>query len=123
MSKKKLASETVTQYDARAAWDYGVLDDHFESQIPQAIFRGETIVIDWPPSIAGETTHTVLTRTAGSKYRGQSIWASRTPKEKEAVVEAVLYSNELGHVLVGEERWLSGYVDFFVVQFSNGRTV
>lgn len=122
MSKPPSLPTSASQYDARAASDDGMLDDAFSFRITKAIFRDGQIVIDWA-KCEGETTLTVLTKTHGSRFSGKSVWGARTPHEETAVVEAVLYSNELGHVLVGEERWSSGEGDWFVVQLFGERSV
>ena len=93
MPKQRPVSRSATQFSATAAWDYGLLADHFRSPLTQAIFRGEDeISLAWAPT-DGQSAHTVLRRTDGSRYGGSSIWASGTPQELSALVEAVLYSN------------------------------
>lgn len=105
------------RYDAQAAWEYGELNEHFRTKITDAVIRDNEISIDWPP-VEGAATQTILRRTAGSNYVGRSVWASGTSQEDESTVEAVLYSNQSGHILVGQETWrISGKTDWFVVQF------
>ena len=122
MSKQESPVKSVTHFDAVCKWDYGELVDLFATSVPKVIFRDDTIVIDWAP-VDGALTHTVLTRSADGKYTGQSVWAARTPREQTATVEAVLYSSEQGHMLVGEEKWSSGDEDWFVIQLRNGRAM
>lgn len=118
MSKNIPTTNPVTHFDAVAAWAYGELADFFSTSPRKVIFRGDTIVIDWVPA-EGAPTLTTLTRSSGGMYKGESVWAGRTPEEQTASVEAVLYSSERGHILVGEEKWSSGEQDWFVVQLSN----
>jgi hypothetical protein len=47
----------------------------------------------------------------GQNFGGHATWA-----RDRATAEAVLYSNDSGHVLGGEENWESGMTDWFVVQ-------
>jgi hypothetical protein len=122
MTKRPASPTSAMQYDARAASDDGMLTDGFSLGITKAIFRDDQIVIDWA-KFDGETTLTVLTKTRGSRYSGKSVWGDRTPREETAIVEAVLYSNDLGHLLIGEEKWSSGVGDWFVVQLYGGRSV
>jgi hypothetical protein len=122
MAKNNFPSENVTRYDAKARWDEGILEDIFRPQLSDAIFRGDTIKLEWLP-VDGYPTLTVLTNKEGSTYIGQSVWASGTQVTETAVVEGTLYSNEHGHLLVGEERWSSGKSDWFIVQLCNGRSV
>jgi hypothetical protein len=116
MTKRPSSRPGIKEYNARAGCDEGALDDMFEVAITKAILRGNEIIIEWP-EYYGHTTHTKLTTTAGSTYSGESIWGAHSEEEETAVVDAVLYSNEQGHVLVGEEHWSSGDCDWFVVQF------
>jgi hypothetical protein len=71
--------------------------------------------LDWfkrsGAAIGGAAAHTVLTRMHGQDFRGHATWAG-----DRATVEAVLWSNDSGHVLVGEESWESGMTDWLVVQ-------
>jgi hypothetical protein len=98
------------------------LEDLFRKPVPRAIFRGDEISLEWGPT-EGQTAHSVLTRSRGGHYSGHSVWAAGTPREQRAVVEAVLYSNADGHVLVGQEKWANGDADWFVVQLFNGQTI
>jgi hypothetical protein len=109
---------TATSYSARAAWDYGILTDCLRTRLGQAIIRGKAeISLVWTP-LDGAATSTELKRTTGSNFIGRSVWAAGTPKELVSAVEAILYSNDSGHVLVGQEKWSNGDVDWFIVQFS-----
>jgi hypothetical protein len=105
----------TTHYEARGTWDLGGLAEFFETPIANAIIREGEISIEWPP-LEGIAPQTVLQKSSGSRYFGRSIWARGTSHEDVAEVEAVLYSNELGHILVGQETWRSGTTDWFVVQ-------
>jgi hypothetical protein len=118
MANQQTATEPVQPKSARAAWAEGLLEDLFTTALSKFIFReGEEISLEWPP-YDGHPAQSVLTRTNGSHYQGYSVWAAGTPKESRAVAEGVLYSNEGGYVLVGQERWVSGKTDWFVVLFS-----
>ena len=101
MSNQESRVSSVTHFDAVGAWDFGELVDLFASSVPKVIFRDDTIAIEWPPD-DGAKTLTLLTRSADGKYIGESVWAKSTPREETAIVEAVLYSSEQGHILAGE---------------------
>ena len=118
MSKDFTSHTGATQYFARATSDEGEIEDAFPIAITRAILRGGQIVIDWP-EFDGEKTLTVLTKAQGKQVlRGVGLGVSRRRMRQTAVVEAVLYSNELGDAPVGEERWSGGEADWFVVQLS-----
>ena len=112
----------AARFEASAAWDFGNLDDPFRTRLTDAIIRNEAISLRWP-DFEGAPTLTVLSVEQGTRYRGHSTWAPGTPHEEVADVEAMLYSNELGHVLVGQEHWSSGKSDWFIVRLSNGCSV
>ncbi len=116
------SADAVTVYNARAAWDEGTLGDPLRTQITKAVLRGESISLDWP-EVYGATASTILTRTQGARFKGHSVWAAGTRQEERADVEAVLYSNDRGHVLMAEETWDSGKADWFIVQFYDGQSV
>ena len=115
------APKMVTRFDALGRWDDGMLAHDFGKPMTAALFRDDEIVVDWPYD--HETTHIVLKRTTGSHYKGETTWAVGTRSEVKGVVEAELYSNDGGHVLMGEERWPNGEVDWFVLRLTNGRPV
>jgi hypothetical protein len=117
-SKPDIRSGAAIAYDARAAWDYETLDQRFRTKITRAVFHDDTILIDWPPE-NGKMASTVLRKGSGSRYTGRTLTGAGTPQEETSAVEAVLYSNEIGHVLIGQETWAS-WNDWFVVQFANG---
>lgn len=104
----------ATTTDARSAWEEGRLEDHFNKPVSMCIVD-DTISIEWPDS-KGEKSVTSLRRTKGPQYAGKSVWASGTSKEETAIVEAVLYANETGYVLIGEETWPLSGIDWFTVQ-------
>ncbi len=110
----------ATAYAARAAFDDGGLADHLKTKLVRAVIRDGTIALDWP-EMDGHTAQTLLTQAAAGKYTGHSVWAAGTREEVRAVVEATLYSNETGHMVVGEEKWANGKIDWFVVQLAEGR--
>jgi hypothetical protein len=104
--------------EARVAWDEGDLESGFETKLTQATVSGDTILLDWPEFMK-HPTRTKLTRVAGSRFEGSSVWAPGTNSAERATVEGVLYSNEFGHMLVGQEKWENGKVDWFVIQITN----
>lgn len=114
-------SRSAVHFDARAAWNYEHLNDLLKTELKAAIISGGQISLTWPES-EGEETQTILLKSEGGKYVGSSIWASGKPLERRSTVTAVLYSNDFGHVLVGEEKWTTGDIDWFVVQLSNPRS-
>jgi hypothetical protein len=115
MSKDPPSPTGAKQYVARAASDDGGIEDGLRITITKAIFRDGQIVIEWP-EFDGLTTLTELTKAQGSKYTGKSVWGAKTPHAETAAVEAVLYSNEYGYVLVGVEKWSGGEAVWFIVQ-------
>jgi len=115
MSELKSA-DTVKHFSGRAAWNEGTLADHFKDEIVETIFRGDEISIVWPRIDNEHSEMTLKKRSDRGEYAGRGIWASGTPYEDIAEIQAVLYSNPGGHVIVGEEKWKSGKVDWFVVQ-------
>lgn len=118
----KAPSVEATAYEATAAWAYGMLSDHLREHLKQAIIREDSIALDWGVS-EGATTTTELRKIRGSTFKGDSVWASGTPDELRAVVHAVLYSSDAGHILMGNEEWSDGRMDWFVVHLFNGRTI
>jgi hypothetical protein len=92
------------------------LADHLKDPIASAVIRGDEIAVEWPRLDGEHSQMTLRRRSPRGEYSGRTIWASGTPFEDVAEVEAVLYSNPSGHLIVGEEKWKSGKVDWFVVQ-------
>lgn len=113
-----MAKKKGTRYEARAAYKYEQLEDHLQQIVIEAIIRDKTVSIEWAEEY-GARTHTTLTQTNGPIYTGESVWALGTRKELHGMVEASLYSNEIGYILVGEETW-PNEKDWFVVQLFNG---
>ncbi len=120
MAKQKTPRSSVIHYEARAGWDNGTLDEHLGTRIVKAVIREGAITLEWPLH-DDEKAETYLTSDNGYHYSGYSVWSPATQRQQRSVVEAVLYSNKVGHVLVGQENWPSGLENWFIVQFSNGR--
>jgi hypothetical protein len=122
MATERTDHPDATRFDGKGAWDFGTIDDHLANPVTEVIIREAEIVIDWEP-VDGWPVNTILRKVTGSSYSGQSVWAARTARQQTADVEAVLYTNELGHMLVGEEHWSNGDDDWFVLRLSNARPV
>jgi hypothetical protein len=114
--------QTVVRFSGRAAWGESLLADHLKDEIVEAIVRGDEISLVWPRIDGEHSQMTLKKRSDRGEYSGRGIWASGTPFEDVAEIQAVLYSNSGGHVILGEEKWKSGKVDWFVVQLTTNRS-
>jgi len=103
-------------------WEYETLSDRLQWRLTQAIIRPDAIALDWGV-IEGGTATTELKKAQGSTFEGYSFWAYGTPDGQKATVRATLYSNETGHILIGEETLPTGKVDWFIVHLFNGRPI
>jgi hypothetical protein len=120
MSKNR-KSAGIMRFHGRATFDNGTLDDLLEYEVKEAIFKDNVLTFDWHlPDGAIETFH--LTTLNGTEYRGRATLNPGTKWEEVASVEAVLYQNDRGRVLIGNLD-AEGEDEALVVQFFNGEKV
>jgi len=120
LSKPDVAEDQATFFEGRALWGDEELSEFFCNQIGRAIFRDNEISFDWVDE--GEIIESTHLRSRNKiNFQGQSINSAGTPEETKATVEAALYSNPNGHVLVGQGVWDDGRTEMFIAQFFGGK--
>lgn len=119
MKKKNAISKAkIKVFDARATALGGSMSEWFEDQIGRVIFRPGTLSFDWLHD--GKVSRTIcLTTTDNIHYHGNSTKNGAF----RAKVNAILYTNTQGHVLIGEWEYEGGKVSTKIVQFFNPKEI
>jgi hypothetical protein len=113
-------TDCVMSYKARAAAWQGGLSDAFNWEIGSAVLRRDALGFDWlKDGIVIESTE--LKSLDGVHFAGTSTTPPNATWEYRGRVEGVLYSNSIGHVLVGEWVYGDGSVEAYLVQFFEGK--
>jgi hypothetical protein len=108
-------------YKARARWDEGELSDFITEIIGRVVFRDKTISFEWLSDDKEVVQCTELTTLDGISYSGRTYYAH---EPGEAKVDATLYSNPRGHLLIGEGVWDDhGRAEAFIVQFFDAKEI
>jgi len=108
-------------YNARGMWSDDDLSDFITEQIGRAVFRDKTISFEWLSDDKKVAQCTELTTLDGISYSGRTYYAH---EQGEAKVDATLYSNPRGHLLIGEGVWDDdGRTEAFMVQFFDAKEI
>lgn len=118
-AKFRPQTDLVRTYEAN-----GVVfeEEIFPSVIAEAVFRNNAISFDWQLS-NGEVETVKLTTLDGVSFLGHSIHSKGTTRESTAQVNADLYSNQKGHVLIGKSEYDDGREELWIVRFCNEHRV
>jgi hypothetical protein len=113
-------------YEARGSWGEADLSEFLglsDVAIGRAVFRKNEITFDWMSDEKRPVQHTRLSSTDGVRFEGYTEYASGYGNDR-AWVDAVLYSNSLGHILLGDGTWQrEGRNESFIIQFRSGKPV
>ena len=124
--KKPVEGLRGISYESRCSWAESDLTEllGFDDvpMIGRVIVRGDEIAFDWLTN--GEAVqHTKLFSADGTAYSGFTVYANGLDDDR-ARVEATLYSNSRGHILVGQGVWeQEGRAESFIIQLHSGKQV
>src|SRR5437016_365443 len=105
--KARPATSYVRTYQADGAVFEDSLSEFFDVQIARAILRDKAISFDWIVD-HDEVEAVQLTSQDGINFSGRSINSPGTKWEYSARVEAVIYSNAKGHVVIAQSVYDDG---------------
>jgi hypothetical protein len=113
-------------YEARCKWgneDVSELLELSDGIIGKVIVRENEIAFDWISDEKRPVEHTRLSTIDGVRYVGYTEDVPGCGDDR-ARIEAILYSNSQGHILLGQGTWeLEGRRESFIIQFHSGKPV
>jgi hypothetical protein len=91
--------------------------------IGKVILRENEVAFDWISDEKEAVQHTHLTTTDGIHYVGYTAHGPGHGDDR-ARIDAVLYSNAQGHILLGQGAWeQDGRTESFIIQLHTGKPV